>query len=480
MTADLVLDHSDADLLDRLLHVWRQKRPRNLKRTVYFDGKAALKDFGISLPPQMRSIDAALGWTAKGVHALTDRSQFEAFVDSRGADDPYDIESIAAANQFELELPAATVSSAVHGCSFLTVSRGDVQSGEPAELVIPVSADRCAAIYDRRRRALAGFLSIVDVSNLGQINVMIMYTPEKAVRLIRQGGAWNQSWKAEVIANPLGLVSAVPLPYQYELNRPLGHSRISRASMGYVDSAIRTIVRAEVSAEFYSADSYWLFGADVTKFIGDDKWTAIMGRIKAFDTDPDDERLPNLQRFSGSSPQPHTDQLRMWANLFSDDQDLEVKFADQSNPSSADALFAAKEDLITKTRSVNKRWGLGAVQAVQMAVMLRDGLDAIPDDLRGLRAQFTDPAIVSPSGRADAFSKLAAGIDGFGNSEVGMEYAGLSREQITRFQAEQRRSGASSRIAQLVEATRGLRDGNVGAGGGVPAGEPVAGGAGAA
>ena len=142
----------------------------------------------------------------------------------------------------------------------------------------------------------------------------------------------------------------------------------------------------------------------------------------------------------------------MWANLFADDQDLEVKFADSSNPSSADAIFVAKETLITTTRDANAMWGHGAVQAMRLAVRLRDGLDAVPDEMRSLSAQFTDPAIVSPSARADAFSKLATSIEGFGQSEVGMEYAGLTREQIVRFQADRRRLTAGARLQSLVSA----------------------------
>jgi len=180
-----------------------------------------------------------------------------------------------------------------------------------------------------------------------------------------------------------------------------------------------------------------------------------MGRMNAIDQEPGDEI--KVERFSGSSPQPHIDQLRMLTSLFADDQSLDVKWADASNPSSADAIYAAKEELIMDTRNSNRVWGRGAVKAVQLAVRLRDGLDMVPDELTSLSARFTDPAIVSPSARADAFTKLASSIDGFGTSEVGMEYAGLSREQITRFQAESRRNGASSRIQQLVSAVRDAR-----------------------
>ena len=445
--AELALDHSDAALLGELLQVWESKRNRNLVRSVYYDGKAALKDFGISLPPKMRSIEAALGWIAKGVHAVTDRSKFEGFVSTDGSDDPFDLSGILWENRFLVEFPAAAVSSAVHGCSFLTVSQGDTSAGEPGVLVLPRAADSSAAIWDRRKRALKGFLSVVDTGADGQISQMIMHTPEKVVTLTKGVG----KWVAEVRRNPLGVVSVAPMVHKYELGRPLGHSRITRAAMGYSDSALRTIVRAEVSAEFYSAPEYYLFGADVSSFVGDDKWTAIMGRIKAMDVE-DGEEKPDLHRFTGASPQPHADQLRMWANLFADDQDLEVKFADSSNPSSADAIFAAKETLITTTRDANAMWGYGAAQAMHFAVRLRDGLDVVPNELRTLSAQFTDPAIVSPSARADAFSKLATSIEGFGQSEVGMEYAGLTREQIIRYQADRRRLTAGARLQSLVSA----------------------------
>lgn len=459
----------DADLLGDLLQVWAAKQPRNAIRSVYYDGENALKDFGIAIPPSFKNVEAALGWSAKGVHAVTDRSRFEGFVAAAGQDDPFDLEQIMWENRFRVEFPAASVSSAVHGCSFLTVTSGDVQSGEPDVLLMARAAESSAAIWDRRKRALKGFLSITD-SKDSSATQMVMYTPQTVYTITRG----MQGWSYVAQTNPLNRVPVAPLVHKYELRRPLGHSRLTRASMYFNDAALRTILRAEVSSEFYSATEYWLFGADVTKFLGDDKWSAVMGRMKALDIE-DNETPPTLHRFNGASPQPHTDQLRMWANLFADDQDLDVKFADSSNPSSADAIFAAKETLITTTKDANALWGHGAVDAAQMAVMLRDGLSDVPSEMRSLRAQFTDPAIVSPSARADAFQKLSTSIDGFGASEVGMEYAGLSREQITRFQAENQRTGASSRIAQLVEAARGLRsDGNIPADSGVQDGVAVA------
>lgn len=443
---NVALDHADANLLGRLVQVWNSRKARNLERTVRFDGEAALRDFGISLPPQMRNIGALLGWTAKGVRAVTDRSEFDGFVSPSGGEDAFGLDQIQFENRFAVEFGAAKVSSAIHGTSFLTVSEGDTQSGEPEIMMLARTAETSAAIWDPRRRALAGFLSVIDTNDQGQITRGIMWTPEKVLTFTRQ----QRGYKVEGRPNKIGRTSVAPLVHGFNLGRPLGTSRITGASMYFSDAALRSIVRAEVSSEFYSAPEYWLFGADVSQFAGGDRWNAIMGRIKALDVDPADPKSPQLHRFTGASPQPHTEQLRMWQSLFADDQDLEVQFADSSNPSSADAIFAAKESLITKTRDGNKMWGFGAVQAMQFSVMLRDGLTEVPSEMMRLSAQFTDPAIVSPTARADAYVKLSSVDPAFAASRVGRQYAGLTSEQITLLEAEQRRLAS----AQLTEALR--------------------------
>lgn len=463
------VDESDKDLFARLYDTWVKKRPRNLLRTVYYEGKNALKDFGIAVPPQMQSAFTPLQWIAKGVNAVTGRSEFEGFVSPSGAVDPFGMAGVLADNHFHEEFPQATKSSTMHACSFVTVTDGDVQSGEPEVLYLARAADMSAAVWDRRRRTLAGFLSIVDTDDMGA-SEMIMYTPFWVYSIVKRSNYWNVVKRA----NRLREVTVARLAFEPELNRPFGHSRITRTAMGLTDAAVRTLLRAEVSAEFYSADKYWLFGADVSKFIGDDKWSALMGRMNAIDVDTIAGEKVDIQRFTGSSPQPHADQMRLIQAMFADDQELEVKFADASNPSSADAIYAAKEDLIVKVRNANRIWGYGAVKAFQLGVRLRDGGE-MSDELRAMSAQFTDPAIVSPSARADAFSKLATAIPGFGTSTVGMKYAGLPLEDITQFQAEQKAAGANSRIAQLVEAARSVRSGDGAADRGVPDGAADAG-----
>lgn len=448
------LPAGDENLLRELMVTWKKKRLRNVYRTVYYEGKNALKDFGISIPPQMRNVEMALGWIAMGVNALTDRSQFEGFVAPTGEDDPYDLSGLVADNNFEVEFPQAKVSSAIHACSFLTVSSGDVESGEPDVMVMARAADSSAGVWDRRRRAVRGFLAVLDTDELARPSEMMLFTPEWVYTFAKVDNKWTQS----VQENVLGEVGVSTLAYKPELNRPFGHSRITRAGIGYTDSALRTLLRAEVSAEFYSAPEYWLFGADVSAFQDADKWTAVMGRIKALEYEEGDPK-PELHRFAGASPQPHTEQLRMWASLFAGDQGLDLSSLGivQDNPSSAEAIYAAKEKLIMDTRNANRTWGRGAVKAMQLAVRLRDGLDVVPEEMRRMSAAFTDPAIASPQARADAFSKLATNIDGFAESEVGLEKAGLSQEEIKRFNAQKTNQVTGSLVERLAASAQAAR-----------------------
>lgn len=440
------LEGPDAALFDELWKTWDAKRPRNLIRSAYYDMRSMLKDFGISVPPRMRNTDIAVGWIGRGIHALADRSVLEGFVTPDDADDALGVDELMLDNDFAIEFPQATVSSAIHSCSFITVGLGDTESGEPKVLIRPRAADDSAATWDSRRRRLSGFMAIAESDKQGRPSVVDFYTAETIYTFTKVGARWV----TESRPHGAGELPVSVLRYKPSLKRPLGRSRITRAAMYYTDAAVRTILRGEVSAEFYSAPEYWLFGANVQEFIGDDKWSAIMGRIKALDVEEGDDN-PTLKRYEGSSPTPHTEQLRMFATLYAGEMGLSLSQLGivQDNPASADAMYAAKEDLITDCRHANLVWGHGAVKAMQLAVRVRDDLTEVSPELKKLTAAFTDPAIVSPNAAADAFTKRAAAIPGFATSEVGLESAGLTRAQIDRFRAELRRNNVGSVVESL-------------------------------
>lgn len=436
------LPENDKATLQRLLSEWSAKRYRNVLRTTYYEGKQLFRDFGISIPPQLRSFEPTLGWVAKGVDALVDRTHFEGFVTA--GDNDFGVSEIVFDNNLESEFQQSFTSSAMHACSFLSVSNG--ADGEPDVLVMPHAADEATALWDSRRRTLSAFLAVTSWDS-GAPDGLLMMTPDRVYRFTKVDGRWAGKYDV----NPVGRVLAVPLPYKPELKRPFGHSRISRAAMSITDAALRTVLRAEVSSEFYSSPQRWVLGADVEAFAGDNKWKAVMGRLLALERDEDGE-VPQVGQFAATSPQPHTDQLRMWASLFAGEMGLSLNSLGivQDNPSSAEAMYAAKEDLITDAIRATSTWGRSLVESMQLAVMLRDGVDTVPAGMKNMRAQFTDPSMASPSAQADAFVKRAQVIPGFAESEVGLEMAGLTREQILRFKAEQKRVGAQNLLAALT------------------------------
>lgn len=430
------LSAEEGMVLQKLLEVYEAKQPRNTLRQVYFEGKNAFVDLGIAIPPEILArIDPVMGWVETGVRALTDRSVLEGFVSLDGEDDPFGIDEVLAGSKFLQFFSGATLSSAIHSCAFLRV---DDMSGELR--VRPHLADMSAAIWDKDRMEIGAYLAVLELRD-GIPADMAMYLHEKIVRIqVLSSGRVN----VERFANPLGRVSVARLPHKPTLKRPFGHSRISRPAMYFTDSALRTVVRSEVQGEGFAGPQYWLMGADAKAFAGNNRFKAVMGRVFGLTEDKDTQEVPDVKRFEGASPEAHISHLRMWASLFAGDQRVPMSSLGiiQDNPSSAQAIYAAKEDLLVDANNANKAWGDGAVDALAMSVEWRDG--AKPAGISNLSAVFTPVGTVSPTDKAVAFGQLAPHIPGLAESEVGLEYAGFSREQIVRLRAGIRTASISS------------------------------------
>lgn len=75
-----------------------------------------------------------------------------------------------------------------------------------------------------------------------------------------------------------------------------------------------------------------------------------------------------------------------------------------------------------------------------------------------LQVDWKNPNTPSSSMSADAFSKLASSIDSFANSEVGMTRAGLSRSEIVRLKADQRKAQANQTLDRIRNARQEQND----------------------
>lgn len=445
------------DLLAQLVKVWSVKRARNMLRSAYVDGKHRLAHVGFSIPPSMRDMEEIVGWPDKAVSAHAQRCMFDGFVSKEMPQDPFDLSGLLADNRIDVELPQAIRSSMIHSVAFLSVTRGDERSGEPPVLVMPHSAEWSSAIWDFRRRALKGAMVINDVDSYGSPTELTVFTPEEIVTC-RKGSAW---YVETATRHGLGRVPVEALTYKPEIDRPFGRSVISRSVMSITDDAMRTVLRTEVSAEFYSAPQIFLMGADPDAFL-DNKgkpiplWEMVLGRINSIGKDEDGD-VPTLQQISQQNVQPHIQQLQELAARFSGETSVPVSSLGiiTDNAQSADAMMAAQKDLVVDCTAADSVYGAALKRVGQDMIMLRDGLSEPTDEMKTLEVRWRNPAMPSVIDSGDSMVKLISAFPWLSDTVVALEQVGFNDEQISRLLSEKRRNEAKSQVGDLLGALNG-------------------------
>ena len=447
---------TDQETLTRLINQWGAKRSRNILRSVYFDGKNALQDLGISLPPSMRNIDVVLGWPAKSVQVLASRCTFDGFVVPGEDRDPLNLSDLLTEAGVDATLPQAFTSSLVHSVSFLTITPG--AEGEPPVTILPQSAASATGLWDARTRTLTDGLSVTAFDDSGVPAEMVWYARDHVTTFVRDAGKWT----ADTQPNLLGRTWMEPLVFRPELDRPFGHSRISRPVMSLTDAGLRVLARSEAHAEFFASPQRYALGAEKEAF-GDkqDRWNAVMSRLLTISKDEDGD-LPTMGQFPQMSMSPHFEHLRTLASLFAGETSVPLSSLGivQDNPSSAEAIYAAKEDLVIEAGAATRSWGSALRRAAVTAVMMRDNLTEAPDELRALRTRWRNPATPSIVSASDAISKQISAMPWIAESEVALEELGYTDDQIVRLLADKRRAQGNGALASILERVGTQGDGD--------------------
>lgn len=435
------VDLAEIDVIRSLIDTWRRKRPRNRLRSAYYGGTNSLRQLGIAIPPELWYLKATLGWPAKAVRALVQRMIFDGFVvaGAEGAvEDPFELADTLEANQFGVELPQALNSMAQHCFALVTMAPGDVQSGEPEVLVLPRSAEYSSALWDRRRRRVSAALTIADTDDDDRPTAVVAYLPDSVLTIEKTDGG---RWVSDRRPNPLGYPLVEVLPFDPLLDRPFGRSRITRAVMDITDRAARSVIRAEVGAEFYSVPQRWIMGATEAAFSNPDgspkgQWKALQDRWLALSKDEDGD-VPSVGQFSQMTMEPHLAQFRQYAAQFAGETGLALNSLGvvQDNPSSAEAIYAAKEDLIIEAGDATRAVGAKLRRMAQTIVMLRDGETVPTPELRKIKDRWRNPAFPSAVSAGDALVKMGAVFPWLGQTDVALERAGFTESEITRLAA---------------------------------------------
>lgn len=440
------LTADEQEALNRLFKVWSDKLHRNRIKNRYYDGKNRLKDLGIAVPPNLRYVETVVGWPAKAVDMLAARSRFDGFTFSSEVDDS-SLDAVLAENSFKTMYSRLVTSELINSCSFVTVSAG--YQGEPEVVIIDHSALWCSAIWDSRKKRIECGLVINACIN-SKPTVFTMFTDNAIIE------AWTDGyrWKCERVEHGIGRPLMEPLVYRPTIDRPFGKSRINRAVMSITDSAVREALRTEISSEFFTTPQKYLIGTENDLLKDVNKWDAYIGNIFAVSKDGDGES-PQFGQLPQGTMQPHMDYIRSLAARFSGETCIPISSLGviHDNPSSAEAIYAAKEDLVIEAENLNSTNGnsLRNIGLICLAILNRCSIDDLPAELKTISPRFKNPAMPSIVSQSDAMVKQASVAPYLAETEVFLEELGYNEEQRTRILNEKKRSSAGFSLMRMME-----------------------------
>lgn len=333
------------------------KRARVRLRYKYYEMKNAMRDFGIVTPPEFRMFHETLGWCGKAVDALADRLVFREF-----RDDNFDFNSIYQMNNADVLFDSAVLSALISSCCFIYIAPDD--DGYPRLQV--VDGGNATGVIDDTTGILQEGYAVLERSDIGTPELEAYFTAGQT-EYFRKGEKDSQ-----IVTNTAPYPLLVPILHRPDAVRPFGHSRISRACMGIVQGALRTLKRAEISAEFYSFPQKYVLGtsSDAEPL---ERWRATISSFLEFTKDEDGDK-PQVGQFTQQSMSPYTEQLRTFAALFAGETGLtldDLGFV-TDNPSSAEAIKASHENLRLAARKAQRTFGSGFLNAGYLAACVRD------------------------------------------------------------------------------------------------------------
>lgn len=332
------------------------KRIRVLERYKYYEMKNSLIDQSKTIPPAMQWLTAVLGWCGKSVDALADRLVFREF-----EEDNFDINQIFQMNNPDTLFDSAVLSALIASCCFIYIS----PDGEGYPRLQVIDGSNATGIIDPITGLLKEGYAVLERDEKGSAVLEAYFVPGRT-DYVRKESKEVESWTNKA---PYPLL--VPIIYRPDAARPFGHSRISRSCMQIMQSALRTIKRSEVSAEFYSFPQKYAVG--LSEDLEIDKWKATMTSMLTFTKDEDGDST-TVGQFQQQSMTPYIEQLRTFAALFAGETGLtldDLGFV-SDNPSSAEAIKAAHENLRLVARKAQRTFGSGFLNVGYLAACLRD------------------------------------------------------------------------------------------------------------
>lgn len=331
------------------------KQTRVDLRYRYYDMKNSVQDVKGIIPEQFKWLSFSLGWCAKAVDSLSDRIVFDAFLN-----DDFQLNEIFKLNNVDILCSSSVLSALIASCCFFYI--GKDANSYPAIQVI--DGGNATGIID-------------PVTNLLTEGYAVLERDEnnKEVREAYFQPYWTEYYEdgklVDMFQHSAPYALLVPVIFRPDAKRPFGHSRISRSCMDITQAVLRTLIRSEVSSEFYSMPQKYILGLSEEAEFNNRR--AEMSDFLDFRKDEDGSH-PTLGQFQQSSMTPYSEHMRMLASVFAGETGLtldDLGFV-TANPSSEEAIKASHENLRLTARQAQRIFSIGFLNAGYLAACIRD------------------------------------------------------------------------------------------------------------
>lgn len=431
----------------RLRNSFESYQGENAKKAEAYDGKRRVRDLGISLPPALSRLDSVLGWPGTVVDVTEERLDFTGWSGS-------ELDGIFDANDLDVKAPTVHTDGLIFGTTFVTVTAG--REDEPEVVISASSPQHMSATRSLRTGLLTEACQFFDAPvQSGEIDRCVLYRPDETVWLVNDGG-----WKIEAVdEHRLGRVPVAVFVNRPRASKPGGRSDITPTVFSLTDSALRTLVAAEIAREFYAVPQRYMMGAPESFFLDEEgnprgAWDAMMGKILAVERDEDGE-VPEVGSFTAHTMSPFFEQMREYARQLSAETSIpstRLGFT-TDNPASADAIRMAENGLIKRAERRQTWFGKAWTEVARLALMVRDGksFDQLTAEELAIRPIWRDPATPTRSATTDQALKLHSMGVPFG--EFMMHMLGLSQQEKEMLERDQQ-AGLRNQLLQSIQERR--------------------------
>lgn len=453
---------SDAADLAQCVAVLAANDARNDELYDVYEGTVPLRKVPTIVPDRYRDLRIGCPWPEVAVQSVVERSRLSRFVFEDGAEEEAErLREISERCDLALGYQGALTDALVAGVSFAVVGRDEAgacvrwHTARTASGLWDYAHGRLAcgmAIVDRtRRRAATG-----DEARDTIPSKVDFYTPRGCWELTRVGD--SPAWDAEWLPDAMGEPRMVALPFRPDGTHPLGRSRFTRPMRCIVQEYMANALDLYVASEFTALGQKWATGLtdEQLRAFVEQKWRFSADTAILATDNPGTGGNPQFGNFTQQSMEPILSVKRSLATDFAAASSIPISelLTQDSNPTSAEALTAAKDKLIALVESVNARSSrvLRRIALMLMAVDSDTGLDGLTDAQRSVMVHMRRPETMSAAAESDAIMKKCSTFPFLATSDVAIEEAGFTEDQQDRLKSERDRYLSREAVAQAAQA----------------------------